>query len=182
MDELSQALSSAQDRPEVGKEAGEVRHGFMLGEHRLLLAAGTLAELAGKTAICALPDTPAWFAGFINHRGHTVPVYDLSLLIGAGATDLGRQYWILLLDRQPATFGVILRQLPAAINDPQPAASAIAAVLPEPLERCVSGRYQLGQQSWAELDHRGLVQQLKSLFHARDGVSTAPENQNNEQS
>ncbi|TCK04927.1 chemotaxis protein CheW [Marinobacterium mangrovicola] len=171
MDELAQALSSAEDQPSVG----DVRHGFMLGDYRLLLTAGTLAELAGKAAICALPDTPAWFAGFINHRGHTVPVYDLNMLIGAGATDLKRQYWILLLDRQPATFGVILRQLPAAINDPQPGSPEAAVQLPEPLAGCVSGQYQVDQQSWAELDHRALIQQLKSIFRDRDVLSAASE-------
>lgn len=176
MDELAQAVFSAEDQPGVG----EVRHGFMLGEHRLLLAAGTFAELAGKAAICALPDTPAWFAGFINHRGHTVPVYDLSRLIGAGATDLNRQYWILLLDRQPSTFGVILRQLPAAINDPVPCQTGLEIALPEQLAGCISGQYQVDQQNWAELDHRELIQQLKSIFRDRDAMSSTPGRQNNE--
>ncbi|GGB99671.1 hypothetical protein GCM10011352_27340 [Marinobacterium zhoushanense] len=163
-----------------GSEVGEVRHGFQLGTHRLMLAAGTFAELASKTHICVLPDTPAWFSGFINHRGHTVPVYDLNLLLGQGATDLSRQYWILLIDRQPSTLGIILRQIPVALRDPEPIAPDHNETLPEALAGCHTGQYRVQQQCWGELDHHALIRHLKRTFREAAMPTAHNSNKNNE--
>jgi len=78
-------------------EFDEIRHGFLLDDQHFLLTTGTFSELAPKGRICPLPDSPVWFAGFINHRGNTVPVYDLPYLVHQERTDLRAQYWILLL-------------------------------------------------------------------------------------
>lgn len=180
MEQQAGALMPGQARDAGHPEVGDVRHGFQLGQHRLLLAEGTFAELASKTAICGLPDTPDWFAGFINHRGHTVPVYDLSQLLGFGATDLSRQFWILLLDRQPSTLGILLRQLPAAISNPEPMPSEGEEALPEPLASSVSARYQVDQQLWIELDHHALIGHMKSSFRDAAGPAATKSKQNKE--
>ncbi|MBV1788975.1 chemotaxis protein CheW [Marinobacterium sp. D7] len=161
-------------------EVGEVRHGFQLGPHRLMLRAGTFSELSSKTHICVLPDTPAWFSGFINHRGHTVPVYDLSLLLGQGATDLSRQYWILLVDRQPSTLGIILRQIPVALRDPEPISNDHDDPLPEPLASCQTSQYRVQQQCWGELDHHALIRYLKRHFREAAKPVAHNSNKNNE--
>eukprot|EP01155_Anaeramoeba_flamelloides_P041692 Anaeramoba_flamelloidesc35324_g1_i3.p1 GENE.c35324_g1_i3~~c35324_g1_i3.p1 ORF type:complete len:137 (-),score=12.01 c35324_g1_i3:108-518(-) len=69
----------------------EIRHGFELDGQHLLLAAGTFSELASRSPICPLPDSPPWFAGFINHRGHTVPVYDLPYMARQERLDLRKK-------------------------------------------------------------------------------------------
>ncbi|KEA64960.1 hypothetical protein ADIMK_0662 [Marinobacterium lacunae] len=168
------------ERGAENTEVGDVRHGFQLGAHRLMLAAGTFAELASKTHICVLPDTPAWFSGFINHRGHTVPVYDLNLLLGQGATDLSRQYWILLIDRQPSTLGIILRQIPVALRDPEAIADDNSAHLPDPLASCQTGFYRVQQQCWGELDHHALIRHLKRSFRESAMPVVHNSNKNNE--
>lgn len=145
----------------------EIRHGFELNDQHYLLAADTFSELASRSQICPLPDSPPWFCGFINHRGHTVPVYDLPYLAQQERTDLRAQYWILLLDQQPHTAGFLLTSLPDAVIDPErdDAPASFSPFVPKALQPFLSAQYQAQGHSWYELDHQTLLKQLKKTFY-----------------
>jgi len=157
----------------------EVRHGFRLGDCPLLLPGGTFSELTSQARICTLPDTPQWFAGYINHRGHTVPVFDLQPLLGGAALDARQRYWILLIDRQPRTAGLLLRQFPQVLNDPAPARREPITGVPEVLRPFLQAACLHQGECWHELDHRALLGYLKRIFHRSDlpaGGDTANDN------
>lgn len=167
MDDLIQPDSSDLSFPEHQEDTpsfDEIRHGFELGGQHYLLAAGTFSELASKSPICPLPDSPPWFAGFINHRGHTVPVYDLPYMVRQKRTDLREPYWILLLDQQPHTAGFLLQQIPSVVTDPERVSDG-ELTAPKPLQPFLTGQYQALESVWLELDHRELLKMLKKHFY-----------------
>ncbi len=170
MDDLIQSDSS--DLPlstpqEDAPSFEEIRHGFELDGQHYLLAASTFSELASRSPICPLPDSPPWFAGFINHRGHTVPVYDLPYMVHQERTDLREPYWILLLDRQPYTAGFLLNRIPTVVTDPKRTGEpdAVSSSAPKPLQPFLSQQYHAQEKNWFELDHQELLQKLKKTFY-----------------
>ncbi|GAA0787944.1 chemotaxis protein CheW [Marinobacterium sediminicola] len=170
MDELIQSDSPAFSLSlpqEDGPSFDEIRHGFELAGQHYLLTAGTFSELASRSPVCGLPDSPPWFAGFINHRGHTVPVYDLPYLATQERTDMREPYWILLLDQQPHTAGFLLTQIPSVVTDPERLGmvDAEASPAPKPLQPFLSEQYRALETTWFELDHRELLIKLKKTFY-----------------
>lgn len=170
MDDLIQSDSpdlplsaSQEDAPSFD----EIRHGFELDGQHYLLTAGTFSELASRSPICPLPDSPPWFAGFINHRGHTVPVYDMPYLAHEERTNQREHYWILLLDQQPHTAGFLLNQIPTVVTDPERVEEPdeASASAPRPLQPFLGQRYRAREATWRELDHRELLKNLKKAFH-----------------
>ncbi|MBR9828526.1 MAG: hypothetical protein GYB41_07780 [Oceanospirillales bacterium] len=147
-------------------EFDEIRHGFLLDDQHFLLTTGTFSELAPKGRICPLPDSPVWFAGFINHRGNTVPVYDLPYLVHQERTDLRAQYWILLLGQQSHTAGFLLSEFPVAIIDPKRLNENLAlSAAPKVLQPFLTAQYSAQGATWYEFDHQELLKKLKQSFY-----------------
>lgn len=152
--------------PDETPQFDEIRHGFELAGQHFLLPGGLFSELAAKAQICPLPDSPPWFAGFINHRGHTVPVYDLPYMTHQERTDLREPYWILLLDQQPHTAGFLLSQIPTVVFDPAPIDELDTDLsVPKPLQPFLSGQFRAQDKIWSELNHRELLKKLKKVFY-----------------
>ncbi|WP_299200366.1 chemotaxis protein CheW [uncultured Amphritea sp.] len=139
----------------------DLRHGFRVGFLQLLLPAQTRSELLRCEHFCAIPETPDWFVGFINHRGDAVPVYDLAASLGLGLTDPKRG-WLLLLDAQPATAAVLLQDTPQGITNPSVAGDAQPR--PDLLEGICSGQYHYHNSLWFEFDHRAYFSRQKQRF------------------
>ncbi|MBA4500989.1 chemotaxis protein CheW [Marinobacterium marinum] len=171
MDDLIQPDSSdlpaSSPMEEEGPRFDEIRHGFELDGQYYLLTSGIFSELASKSQICQLPDSPPWFAGFINHRGHTVPVYDLPYMAHQQRTDQKGLYWVLLLDRQPHTAGFLLTQIPSVVTDPEQIEQNDLNydAHPRPLQPFLGTAYHAQDKSWIELDHRALLSKLKTTFY-----------------
>lgn len=149
--------------PDAG-EAPEVRHGFMLGEQPALLAADVFSELTAMPRLCPVPGTPDWFAGFINHRGHTLPVYDLQQWLTGSPVDRRQPFYALLFDRQPHAAGFLLAELPTVLTAPttldtQPPARYAA------ISEFVHKGYKCEGHTWLEIDHQALLNHLKNNFH-----------------
>ncbi len=149
------------DSVELSAERYDLRHGFRVGFLQLLLPAQTRSELLRCEHFCAIPETPDWFVGFINHRGDVVPVYDLAASLGLGVTD-PKHGWLLLLDAQPATAAVLLQETPQGITNP----SVAGEVQPRPdlLEGICSGQYLYRNSLWFEFDHRAYFSRQKQRF------------------
>jgi len=144
------------------EEFHTVRHGFDLGQHRFLVPELTFAELTSAEGICSIPDTPEWFCGFLNHRGDTVPVYDLAKLLGTELNTVHNQRWVLLIDEQPETIGVLVDQSPQAMVDP--VVSDDVSHLPEIASQFVTGHWLAGGELWSEFDHRKFFSELRKFF------------------
>jgi len=128
---------------------GTTRHGFELAGTRFLIPLGLHAELSARPPICAIPDTPTLLLGFINHRGETLPVFDLDRLTGSYPANAGR--WVLRLGKGAEAIGLLLNDLPHGLLGGEAAASD--APPPSQLSPfCGQGYRQAGEQWW-EFDH-----------------------------
>jgi chemotaxis signal transduction protein len=168
MDDINSTLKHllSPDSLAQAEARGEIRHGFKLGEYHLLLQAGTYCELAARQPVCALPDCPVWFAGFINHRGHAVPIYDLACYLSPERkrTPLERAFRLLLLDAHPGTAGFIIHTLPQVLSELEPEPDTEPTELPASLSAVVSRSWHRQGQRWHEIDHRALLGRMKTEF------------------
>lgn len=144
----------------------EVRHGFEVAGNHLLVPRGLYSELISRPRICRIPTTPIWFSGFINHRGETVPVFDLSTLALGGAAEPSdqSQRWVLLLDEQPYMVGILLSNPPTALVAPTSLDETAADQLNEVLRPHTYGYVEHKGTVWAELNHRQFFAAIKDRF------------------
>ncbi|MDI3325323.1 chemotaxis protein CheW [Pontibacterium granulatum] len=154
------------DLTEPPEDFQEVRHGFEVASNHLLVPRDLYSELISRPRICRIPTTPIWFSGFINHRGETVPIFDLAALIGEGETDTGEKpkRWVLLLDEQPYMVGILLSEPPAALVAPTPLDETAAKHLSEALRAHTHGYVEHKGRVWAELNHRQFFAAVKERF------------------
>lgn len=159
---MNSDVQAASDPQEAFRE---VRHGFTLLGHHLLLPVKVFSEVVSRPRICPIPTTPRWFAGFINHRGETVPVYDVERLIEPENHQLEgkNRHWVLLLDEPPHMAGIILSQPPTGLVAPDHS-DETAPNLPEILSPHVRGWLKHSDQLWAEFNHRQFFLALKKQF------------------
>jgi len=144
----------------------EVRHGFEVAGNHLMVPRELYSELISRPRICRIPTTPIWFTGFINHRGETVPVFDLNALVqnDVAATGDQPQRWVLLLDEQPYMVGILLSAPPAALVAPTPLDETAASHLSDTLRPHTYGYVEHKGTVWAELNHRQFFAAVKERF------------------
>lgn len=154
------------DLTEPPENFQEVRHGFEVAGNHLMIPRELYSELISRPRICRIPTTPIWFSGFINHRGETVPVFDLTALIqnDVAATGDQPQRWVLLLDEQPYMVGILLSEPPAALVAPTPLDETAASHLSDTLRPHTHGYVEHKDTVWAELNHRQFFAAVKERF------------------
>lgn len=114
---------------------------LQVGERRLALPAGIVAELASPVRLHSFPhDTPS-VLGVILRRGHVVPVYDAASALGV-QTSSAQRFYLITRRRigKAAEFGAIPvnGDCELAVGDLQPA--------PADKPSCVSGMLQFGDE------------------------------------
>ncbi|PIE25185.1 MAG: hypothetical protein CSA60_01475 [Neptuniibacter caesariensis] len=144
-------------------EIHTIRHGFMISSYPLMIMENVRAEIVKAPPICSIPSTPEWFAGFINHRGETAPVYDLDRYLQIVDEPKENQEWVLLIDNHPNTVGVLLRQPPNSIVDPVLQTEAVTG-FPDVIQQAAGQVYEYASQQWLEVDHHRLFMALKKQF------------------
>ncbi|WP_415886335.1 chemotaxis protein CheW [Neptuniibacter sp. QD37_6] len=149
----------ADDQPSIH----QIRHGFEIGSYQLLISELTRAEVVKAPSICLTPSTPDWFAGFMNHRGEMVPVYDLNRYLEILDGKTAPQSWVLLIDDHPKTVGVLLTQPPQSITDPVLLDQACGD-LPDVIRQAAGQVYEHQDRHWVEIDHHRLFLALKKQF------------------
>ncbi|MEH6626744.1 MAG: chemotaxis protein CheW [Motiliproteus sp.] len=149
----------------------DIRHGFEIAGHRFLVPEGIYSELTSRTEICAIPDTPSFFLGFINHRGETLPVFSLERLLLKDSETMGR--WILLIDKGTRTIGILLNSYPRTLNDLKAKNNIAAegeriepdkAINDEVFELFSGATFMYHSETWREFDHRRFCEYGKRNF------------------
>ncbi|WP_027859558.1 chemotaxis protein CheW [Marinobacterium jannaschii] len=149
--------SSSQATAVSDVSAKDVRHGFRIGSDLLLIPLDTHSELAPLPRLCAIPDTPDWFAGFINHRGDTVPAYDLYRLFDKPVQE---KRWVLILGLQSEAVALLLDDYPKGIVDLQ-ASEISETTLSNAIAPFCRGYLSSGDDIWAEFDYKSFFRNLK---------------------
>lgn len=156
-------LTNSPDSAQLTDNNQIIRHGFQVGSYALLVAEQTRAEVIKVPSICVIPDTPDWFAGFINHRGETVPVYDLDRYLQVVDEPKERRQWVVLLDEHPNSVGILTSEPPQSVLNPTELDQEIGD-LPAVFQKSVSKIYEQQGQQWLVIDHRKLFLALKQQF------------------
>lgn len=156
--------TEAEQAQENEVDTRPVRHGFILGENGYLLPPDCYAELVNRPPICAIPDTPPAFLGFINHRGDTVPVFHLARLDDAKAEAVGK--WVLLVGRGNQSMGILLTAPPERLREDW-LQEPDEVELPAGLKPCLGNSYRRGLQLWTEFDHHVFGTLVRQQFRSQ---------------
>jgi len=81
-------------RQSVGDDRGFVA--CAVGPATYAVAIESVQEIVLPARLSPLPEAPEGFIGAVDHRGEIVPVLDLGLRLGFGATAHPKRKWILL--------------------------------------------------------------------------------------
>ena len=99
------------------EQAEYIRQGVQVGATRIFLPYLEKVEIIELASVCPIPNTPMWFLGMINNRGHLLPVFDLNLFMGMDVGQSSR--WLLILGHGNWVAGLCIDTLPAVIANPQ---------------------------------------------------------------
>jgi purine-binding chemotaxis protein CheW len=112
---------------------------FELHGQELALPIGEVRETLPLVPITHVVLTPACLAGVFSLRGDIVPALDLGVLLGMGATDIGDDSRIVVVEHATGTVGIVvdrlrdLRTIEAEAVEPPPAS------LPPTLQALLKG-------------------------------------------
>lgn len=100
-----------ENRPSQAKEAGgEIREivTFLVGEQCFCIEIGHVLEIRGWTKTTVLPHAPDYVVGLMNLRGTVLPVIDLSLRMGLGATETSARHVIIITRVEERIVGLLV--------------------------------------------------------------------------
>ncbi len=136
------------------------RHGFRIGDTRLLVPEGMACEVGNDitdaVAVSRMPNSPRWLIGLVNLRGNIVPVLDLTVLLNIYATDkISRKYLFFQIEND--WVGVIANGLPQLVSLPPKYKLESLPAMPWELRPYVNSCYR-NEGTWFDCD-------LKAIFN-----------------
>lgn len=163
------ALASAEAADE-GLEAREwVGIGFRLGGEQFLAAREDVREIVACPATLArVPGARPWVAGLASLRGQLLTVIDLKAFLGGGATKLGRDSRVVVINHREFSAGLLVDEV---YGFRRFAEGARCAVPPEGELRCrryLSGAFAQGDDPWPVFSLQALAESPNFLHAARD--------------
>lgn len=142
----------------------DIRHGFTVGSLSLLIPKGVTSEVIQTGTICPLPNTPNWFKGFINHRGEALPVFYLEALFNPHLSDKKNKQWILFLQQQQKTCGLLINNCPYKVDNLMEISVEQVLTIPELVDPYVKRAFYDGSREWLDLSYHQFFLSLKSSF------------------
>ncbi|WP_430010356.1 chemotaxis protein CheW [Methylophaga lonarensis] len=150
------------DTREKEEQLRNLRYGFKIGSHQILIDQKILCEVVQNLEIYKLPNTEKWVLGMINLRGNLVPVFDLKARLGGHTNDIDDVY-LLVIEQGDHAAGVQIDGLPQAleINPDSPEQKvAVPDDTPAVLKAHARDAFSANGNTWLEIDHRGLFAKL----------------------
>lgn len=138
---------------------GESRHGFSVGNLRLMIRYEDSSEISEMPAIRRLPNAPSWFQGVANLRGKLTPVFDLGRFLGIARGAQSKPMLLVLGHGVDAT-GVIIDGLLERLRLPDAGESNMDAA-PMRLTPHLRSASLIGEHVWYDLDTRSLLGELE---------------------
>jgi twitching motility protein PilI len=142
----------------------DIRHGFNVGSIYLLVPKGIASEVVQANAIYAIPNTPLWFSGFVNHRGEALPVFYLEALFNPQLQDKKNKQWILFLEHQQKTCGLLINSCPYRLNNLTETTVEHVLGIPEVIKPYIEQVYYDGSHKWLDISSHNFLLSLKSYF------------------
>ena len=163
------ALSSAEAADE-GLAAREwVGIGFRLGDEHFLAPREEVREIVACPAkLARVPGARSWVAGLASLRGQLLTVVDLKAFLGGGATRLGRDSRVVVVNHRELGAGLLVDEVYGFRRFPE---GERLETPPEGELRCwryVAGAFPQGDDAWPVFDLQALAESPNFLHAARD--------------
>ena len=142
----------------------DIRHGFTLGSLALLVPKGVKSEVVHAPMIYPLPNTPNWFSGFVNHRGEALPIFHLEALLNPQMPEKKNKQWILFLEQQQKTCGLLLNSCPYKLNNLMEIPVEQALTISLSLNPYIERAFYDGSREWLDFSYHNFFLSLKSAF------------------
>ncbi len=123
--------------------------GFRMADEHFIVARESIQDvMTVPPSISRVPGTKPWVRGLANVRGHLLPIIDLKLFLGAGATSGNRESRVLVVNGKELAAGIIVDQVFGfrRFIDPERKAEAPQTVVR--CERYLDGAYERKDESW----------------------------------
>lgn len=123
--------------------------GFRMADENFIVGRESIQEvMTVPPSITRVPGTRPWVRGLANVRGHLLPVIDLRLFLGAGATSDTRESRVLVVNSDELQVGMIVDEVFGfrRFIDRERKAETPQTVVR--CERYLDGAYERGDQCW----------------------------------
>lgn len=144
--------------------------GFRLGDERFLAPRDEIREIvACPAALARVPGAKDWVAGLISIRGQLLTVIDLKAFLGGGATRLGRDSRVLVINHRELGAGLLVdevlgfRRFADAARGDAPEETALRC------RRFIAGGFMQGDTNWPVFSLATLGESSTFLRAAEDG-------------
>ena len=130
----------------------------MAGESYLVAREETREVLPYPAQLTRVPGAKPWVKGLANVRGSLLPVIDLRLFLGSGATPLTRNTRILVVNHRDVPAGLMVDEV---LGFRRFADGEFSGNAPPTIVRCerfLAGAFRRGAEAWPVLSLRVLVE------------------------
>jgi chemotaxis signal transduction protein len=158
----SSALLAKQNLDHIN--IADIRHGFTVSSYSLLVPKAVRTEVIQAPPLYPLPNTPNWFSGFVSHRGEAIPVFYLEALLNPHSLTKKNRQWILFLEQQQKTCGILIDSCPYKVNQLTEMAVADVSAIPESIMPYIEKAFFDGQREWLDFSYHQFFLSLKSAF------------------
>ncbi|MFT4080056.1 chemotaxis protein CheW [Rhodomicrobium lacus] len=92
----------------LGADAAHQFISFSIGGEEYAIDITAVREIRGWSGTTALPNQPDYVLGVMNLRGTIIPVYDLKLRFGTGATEAAKSKIVIIVAIRERTVGLLV--------------------------------------------------------------------------
>ena len=144
--------------------------GFRLGEERFLAPREEVREItACPAALARVPGAKDWVAGLTSLRGQLLTVIDLQAYLGGGATRIGRDSRILVINHRELGAGLLVDEVLGFRRFPETARVAAPAERTLRCSRYLAGAFGPADETWPVFNLAALTESPSFLRAANDG-------------
>ena len=137
---------------------------FRMGGETFLSAREETREVLGYPAVVTrIPGAKSWVKGLANIRGQLLPMLDLRLFLGSGATAAGRNTRIVVVNHRDIPAGLMVDEV---LGFRRFAEEEFNAEPPPTVIRCdsyLAGAFRRGGEVWPVLSLKSLVESQSFL-------------------
>jgi twitching motility protein PilI len=137
---------------------------FRIGGETFLIAREETREVLGyPPSVTRIPGAKSWIKGLANVRGQLLPLIDLRQFLGSGATAIGRNTRVVVVNHREVPAGLVVDEVHGFRRF---AEGEFSAEPPPTVIRCdsyLAGAFRRGGELWPVLSMKGLLESASFL-------------------
>lgn len=130
---------------------------FRTGNYRLICGIDNITEILDLPTITPIPLSKHWLLGLANVRGNLVSVCDLMWFLTGIRSPITSHSRLLLTDIMGHPVALLVDEIFGQRHLHTEKSRTSETYLKTPLSSCVSNEYQLGNDTWGELNLHSLL-------------------------